>query len=346
MNIGILGCGYISGVYIENTAYLDNINIIGCADLNNNRAVETSVRHGIACYSVTELLSSPSIDLILNLTPPKAHFESCKEIIKAGKHVYVEKPISISTLHAEELLSLADKYNVRIGVAPDTFMADPVRTAQEIIDNGEIGIPLAVNAFMLKSGPEKWHPDPEFFYEQGSGPMYDMGPYYVTTLVQLLGSIRSVSAASNIIQVDRQIETGCKKGTKLTVETPTYISGRMEFASGIIGTLVTSFDVMSTKLPNIEIYGSKGTLVIPDPNTFSGEIIIYMEDTKSWENRMYETTRFNGRGMGLTDMIQAIEENRYHEANGHLGLHVFEVLEGFHQALESKEQYYLKTNIV
>ncbi|WP_252315576.1 Gfo/Idh/MocA family protein [Sinobaca sp. H24] len=249
MNIGILGCGYISNVYIENTSYLNNINIVGCADLNNSRALETSVRHGISCYSVSELINSAKVDLILNLTPPKAHFNSCMAVVAAGKHVYVEKPLSISSCQAKELLNFADKSGVRVGVAPDTFMGDPIQTAKAIIDDGEIGRPIGVNAFMLKSGPEKWHPDPEFFYQHGSGPMYDMGPYYVTALVHLLGPVRSVSATAGMVPIDREIAEGYKKGTKINVETPTHISGSLEFSNGVVGTLVTSFDVMNTALP-------------------------------------------------------------------------------------------------
>src|SRR5262245_19741015 len=273
MNVGIVGCGIISSVYLKNCTAAEYLNVLAVADLDMERAKAQAERFNIPrVLTVEELLADPEIELVINLTMPAAHSTVGLAAIRAGKSIYNEKPLAISREDGQLMLMEAQKRDVRVGCAPDTFLGNGLQTCRALLDDGAIGEPVAATAFMLGHGPEKWHPDPEFFYQVGAGPMFDMGPYYLTALISLLGTVRRVAGSARISFPERTIGSGAKKGNKIEVKTPTHIAGVLDFESGPIATLVTSFDVWSHNVPRLEIYGSEGTLSLPDPNTFGGPV--------------------------------------------------------------------------
>ena len=224
-----------------------------------------------AC-SVDELLSDPRIQIVVNLTPPAVHAGVAMAVLLAGKSVYNEKPLALTCEDAHKMIEMATSGGLRIGCAPDTILGAGLQTCRKLIDDGAIGLPIAATAFMLCHGHESWHPDPEFYYQVGGGPMFDMGPYYLTALVSLLGPVSRVSGSDRASFSERVIGSSPKKGQKIKVEVPTHVTGLLDFANGAMGTIITSFDVWSHTLPHLEIYGSEGTLSLPDPNTFGGPV--------------------------------------------------------------------------
>lgn len=329
INIGVIGCGEISGFYLKSCKQFDILNIHACADIVEDKAIACAKEFNIpkAC-KVNQLLDDPQIDIILNLTVPKAHFETGIASLKAGKHLYNEKPLAIKCDEAQKMLDIADEKGLRIGCAPDTFLGGGLQTCRKIIDDGLIGEPVGCTCFMMSHGTESWHPNPEFHYKQGSGPMFEMGPYYLTALVSLMGPILRVTGSGRITFPERTIASAPKRGQKIKVEVPTHLSGLLEFQNGVIGTIITSFDVWATKLPFFEIYGTKGTLSLPDPNTFSGPVQICYADSKEWQDvtLMYGYVE-QSRGIGLADMAHAISSSRPHRATGRLAYHILEVME-------------------
>ncbi|NLA58828.1 MAG: Gfo/Idh/MocA family oxidoreductase [Firmicutes bacterium] len=342
VKVGIIGCGNISGIYLKNcTQTFEILEVVACADLIHERAQAQAKEYGVpkAC-SVDELLQDPEIEIVLNLTTPKAHYEVCMAALEAGKHVYVEKPLAVTREHGKEILELAKSKDLLVGCAPDTFLGGGLQTCRKLIDDGWIGKPVAATAFMTCHGHESWHPDPEFYYEIGGGPMLDMGPYYLTALISLLGPIARVTGSSRITFPERIITSQPKYGKKIQVETPTHIAGVMDFASGAIGTIITSFDVWSANLPWIEIYGSEGSLQVPDPNTFGGPVRVRRWDAKEWtEIPLTHGYAENSRGIGLADMAYAIRCARPHRANGDMAYHVLDVMHGFLDASETGTHY-------
>ena len=271
--IGLIGCGAISGIYFKKLKEFEHVEVSACADINREASKARGKEFGIPkICSVRKLLADPEIEIVLNLTVPKAHAKVAFAALRAGKSVYNEKPLAVKRSDGRRMLELAAAKNLRVGCAPDTFLGGGLQTCRKLIDDGVIGEPVAAAAFMLCHGPEGWHPNPEFYYEVGGGPMFDMGPYYLTALVNLVGPIRRVTSMARITFPERLITSEPKKGKKIIVETPTHIAGIMEFANGAIGTITTSFDVYGGRLPRIEIYGTKGTLAVPDPNGFGGEV--------------------------------------------------------------------------
>jgi predicted dehydrogenase len=253
--------------------------------------------------------------------------------LQSGKSVYNEKPLAITREDAQAMLQEAERRNLRVGCAPDTFMGGGLQTCREVIDSGMIGEPVAATAFMLGHGPESWHPDPEFFYEVGAGPMFDIGPYYLTALIAMLGPVRRVTGSTRISFAERTIGSGPKQGNKIKVTTPTHIAGVLDFASGPVATVVTSFDVWTAEVPRLEIYGSEGTLSLPDPNTFDGPVRVKLAGDKEWQivpiERGYTV---NSRGIGVADMVEAIGEGRPHRASGELAYHVLDIMHAVHEA--------------
>ena len=246
------------------------------------RAKEKADRYYVKAYSVDELLADPEIELVINLTVPKVHAPLNERILKAGKHAYTEKPFALNLKEGEKVIALAKKKGLRVGCAPDTFLGGGIQTARKLIDDGVIGVPVAAVANMAHHGPEIWHPDPEFFYQQGGGPMLDMGPYYVTALVNLLGPIRRVSGSARSSFPERTVGSGKKAGKKIEVEVPTHYVAAYDFVAGPIASLNISFDVWSHTLPKIEIYGSEGALRVPDPNGFGGVVEVRTKEDKDW----------------------------------------------------------------
>ncbi|MCX7846996.1 MAG: Gfo/Idh/MocA family oxidoreductase [bacterium] len=328
LSIGVIGCGNISGIYCRRIKEFPVLSLAACADLDRAKAEARANEFNIpTVLSPDELLLNPSIDIILNLTTPQAHYTIARRALEAGKHVYNEKPLCVELHEAKTLLKLARKHRRLIACAPDTFLGAGLQTCRKLIDDGVIGTPVAATAFMMCHGHESWHPNPEFYYQHGGGPMLDMGPYYLTALVSLLGPVARVCGSASISFPTRTITSQPKAGTLITVETPTHIQAVLEFASGACATIITSFDVWGARLPFIEIYGSLGTLSCPDPNTFGGPVKLYVPGKYDWaEVPLIHGYAENYRGLGLADLASAIRDKRPARANGDLALHVLEVM--------------------
>ena len=340
--IGVVGCGNISGTYLKIAKTYDILDIVAVADVDISRAQAKAQEHGIQrVLTLDELLSDPEIQIVLNLTPPSAHAEVALRALAAGKSIYNEKPLAIRREDAQQMLQVAAQKGLRVGCAPDTFLGAGLQTCRKLIDDGAIGTPVAATAFMLGRGPEGWHPDPDFFYKVGGGPMFDMGPYYLTALVSLLGPVRRVSGSTRISFPERVIGNPARKGQKIVVETPTHLVGVLDFASGPVGTLITSFDVWAHNLPRIEIYGSLGTLSVPDPNTFGGPVRLWQSATQAWQDvELLPLRSENNRSVGLADMATAIGTGRPHRASGELSYHVLDLMHAIHDA--SREEHHIQ----
>jgi predicted dehydrogenase len=326
--IGVIGCGNISGIYLQAGAAFDILEIVACADVIPERAQQKAEEYNIpkAC-GVEELLADPEIDIVINLTIPAAHFAVALQALEAGKSVHNEKPLALTREQGQQLLAAASARGLRVGCAPDTFLGGGLQTCRKLIDDGWIGEPIAATGFMLSHGPEGWHPDPDFFFQPGAGPLFDMGPYYLTALTTLMGPVRRVSGAARITFPERTITSRPHYGAKIKVNTPTHVVGNLEFAGGAIGTLITSFDVWAHELPCIEIYGAAGTLSVPDPNTFGGPVRIRRAGATTWSEMPipYAYTE-NSRGIGVADMAYALRSGRAHRANGELAYHVLDIM--------------------
>jgi predicted dehydrogenase len=344
--VGIVGCGNISGIYLENlTKTFTNTQVYAICDLVKERAEEAANKYNIPnIFTLEEILECKEVSIIVNLSTPKGHFDICKKALEAGKHVYVEKPLSLEFEQGQQLLKIAKENNLLIGCAPDTFLGAGLQTCRKAIDDGLIGDVIGATAFMVCHGHESWHPDPEFYYELGGGPMFDMGPYYLTALVSLIGPVKTV-AGMTAITFDQRIITSEKKfGKIINVEVPTHVAGTMQFANGAIANIITSFDVWGSTLPRIEIYGSTGTLIVPDPNPFGGDVKI-----KTYFSSDFETLPLthiyaeNSRGIGVADMAYSINENKVNRANGEMACHVLETMHAFHQSSNEKKYVELAT---
>lgn len=333
VNIGVVGCGNISGIYFQNlTTVFLNTNVYACADLDESRAKEAASKYGIEhIMTLEEMLACPEIEIILNLTTPQSHYPICKKALEAGKSVYTEKPLSLHFEEGAELVRLAQEKGLLLGCAPDTFMGAGIQTCRKLIDDGFIGDVVGAAAFMLCPGHESWHPDPEFYYKKGGGPMFDMGPYYLTALVNLMGGVSEICGMGRITFPERTITSEKKFGTKVAVETNTHIAGMMRFKSGAIGTITTSFDVTQSTLPRIELYGTRGTLLVPDPNTFGGPIQLATKDGSGFHDLpLTHNYAENSRGLGVSDMAKCLQTGSENKASGALALHVLEMMEFFH----------------
>ena len=335
--VGVIGCGVISGIYFQNLTQFDAVEVVSCADLNPAASqVVVDKYPSIKAVSTEEMLADSSIDIVLNLTQPQFHFDVMKAGIAAGKHVYGEKPLSVSFDDSVEILRLADQGGVRVGCAPDTFLGAGIQVCRELIDQGAIGQPIGATAFFTTPGHERWHPAPDFYYQIGGGPMLDMGPYYMTALVNLMGPAKSVSGSAQITYPQRIITSEPKNGTKIDVEIPTHVSGVVDFANGAVATVMTSFDVWGSRLPFIEIYGSEGSLSVPNPNNFGDRVQILTRDTEEWKDIPYSRPfSENSRGLGVADMAASISAGEPHRANGVMASHVLEILHAFGRSSDS-----------
>lgn len=333
VRVGVIGCGNISDIYLKNLQRFGLMELAGCADLDRTRAELKAEKHGLGrVYEVEELLADPSVDIIVNLTIPQAHAEVNRRALLAGKHVYVEKPFAVETPDGLEVLALAREKGLRVGCAPDTFLGGGLQTCIKLIREGAIGVPVAATAFMLCGGHESWHPDPAFYYKHGGGPMLDMGPYYLTALVAMLGPVQRVSGSARVSFPERTITSQPKFGEKIAVEVPTHVAGTMDFASGAIGSIIMSFDVPGGhQLPRIEVYGSEGTLSVPDPNTFDGPVLLRKNGRGGGFEEVPLTHGYteNFRGLGVADMALGILEGKSHRASGELACHVLEIMHAF-----------------
>ena len=312
IGVAFIGVGNISGIYLKNiTTRFTEMKIVGLCDLVREKAEKAAAEYGIGkIYTdMYEAFDDPAVDLILNITRPFQHYEVTKQALLHGKHVYSEKPLGASIEEGRELVALAAERKLMVVGAPDTFLGAGIQTCKKLIDDGFIGRPVGASGFMMSHGPESWHPDPEFFYKYGGGPMMDMGPYYITAMTYLLGRVETVSATTS--RSFQQRTMTCKEhyGEKIDVDVSTFLSGTMRFESGAVGTLTTTFDVWRSTLPCIEIYGEKGTLFVPDPNTFDGPVKLYRpEDGEVREMPLLFGNRENSRGLGLLEMARAIRD--------------------------------------
>lgn len=336
LRVGIVGLGNISGIYLQNLTAYPETEVVAVADLDRKRAEAAAEKHGVPhVLTPDELIAHPDVDLVLNLTIPKAHVAVGLAAVEAGKHVYSEKPLGIELEEGRRLVAAAKAKGVRVGCAPDTFLGAGIQSCRKLIDDGAIGDPVAANAFMLCRGHETWHPSPAFYYERGGGPMLDMGPYYVTALVNLLGPVRRVTGSARASFPTRTITSQPLNGTVIPVETPTHLVGVLDFESGVIGQITTSFDVYGNSLQPIAIYGTEGTLLVPDPNGFGGEITLIKPGKSPESMPLTHAYAENARGVGVLDMAQAIAEDRPHRASGDLALHVLEVMLSVEAASEA-----------
>lgn len=331
--VGVIGCGDISGIYLENCKKLGNVEVVACSDLNLERAKAAAEKYGVrkSC-PVDELLQDHQIEIVLNLTVPKAHATVSLQALDAGKHVYSEKPLSTTRNEAKAMLDAAQAKSLLVGCAPDTFLGGGLQTARELIDSGAIGRPVSAVAFMVSHGWESWHPNPFFYYEEGGGPTLDMGPYYLTALVSMLGPVKRVGGMCSRAFEERSITSEPFKGRKAAVEVTTHDAGLLEFASGAIGTLIMSFDVWRSDLPRLEIHGTEGSLSLPDPNTFGGPLQISRAGADWEEVPITKPFTENSRGLGLSDLAGAIDEARHPKASGQLAFHVLDVMQSIHES--------------
>lgn len=335
LRVGVVGCGNISGIYFENLQKFRSTTVVSCADLELERAQSAAARFGVAkAVTPGELFGDPEVELVLNLTVPKAHATVNTSAIRAGKHVYVEKPLAMSREEAGDFFGIEGQ--PLVGGAPDTFLGAGLQTCRRLIDQGAIGRPIGFNAFMMCHGHEGWHPSPEFYYEQGGGPLFDMGPYYLTALVSLLGPISAVQGSAKATFPTRTITSEPKRGQVIEVETPTHIVGVLEFEAGAVGQMSTSFDVWHHSMPHIEIYGSEGSLVAPDPNGFGGPIKVRGSWQSEWEEVPPQGPYSqNSRGLGVLDMAHAIRRGRDARASGALAYHVLDAMQAILESAES-----------
>lgn len=348
MRVGVIGCGHVSSQYFEGLSRCgDLVETVACADADRQCALRQAESHAVGrVLSPDELLADPDVDLVVNLTPPLAHYEISAAAIANGKHVYSEKPLAGSLAEAAQLVDAARAAGVRLGCAPDTFMGGGLQTARKLIDDGWIGRPLSAIACVSEPGYEHFHPNVDFFYGPGGGPILDIGPYYVTALVNIFGPARRVSGCARATFPERTIRAGERAGQKIAVRTPTHVTGAIEFVSGAVATVLASWDIWSTTLPYLQVYGSTGSLSLPNPDEFGGESLLRIADeqelrqpppppgTLRWSPIPLRHPEAFGRGAGVADIARGLTDGSAHRASGELALHVLEVLLAFERSSE------------
>ena len=343
MKIGIVGAGNISATYIATLHMFDFIRVKSVYDLVEASAQKLAARFGVAVTSLDAMLDDPEIGLIINLTTPVAHYPISRRALLAGKHVYSEKPLGVSMQEAEELMALARANGLRLGCAPDTFLGGGHQLTRRLLDEGRIGKAVSATAMLLLPGHEHWHPNPAFFYGRGGGPMLDVGPYYVTNLIALLGPVREIIGTAKITRIERTVLTDPRRGETIKVLVPTHLTGVMEFHSGATVTIATSFDVIRHKHNQMEIYGSEGSMVTPDPNNFSGKVDLFRPEQDDWQEVAVDHPYTQGvpghlglRGLGAAEMVDALRAGRPHRVSGELAFHALEVMTAFERSAQSR----------
>ncbi|MCI9257972.1 Gfo/Idh/MocA family protein [Acutalibacter sp.] len=377
VKVAMIGVGAISGIYLKNMTHtFREVDLVGVCDLIPERAEKgaayvreeiekgAQVRDPKIYKDMFEAFNDPEVEVVLNLTRPYEHFEVTKQALLHGKHVYSEKPLGVDMEEANQLISLAEEKGLQIGGAPDTFMGAGIQTARHLIDSGMIGNVVGASCAMVCHGHETWHPDPEFYYKRGGGPMLDMGPYYITALVQLLGEVKGVMGMTKKTFPQRLITSEPHRGETIQVDVDTWLSGNLEFTSGAIAQVFTTFDVHYTAQSRFEVYGTQGSLMVPDPNTFGGPVLLLRpEDAAAapktdpglarhgvpdfyagWKEMplLYDYPE-NSRGLGLADMCKALRTGRDHRANYQQQRHVLEVMTSFSKSCESRAYLPMET---
>ena len=370
--LGVVGVGDISHAYLDNLKlYPDIVTLAGCATRHYENAKKKAEHYGIekAYETAEEMIKDPDIDVILNLTIPEFHAHYTRMALENGKHVYSEKPLATTFAEGKELVALAKEKNLLLGCAPDTFLGSRVQKMRELVESGAIGEITAATAFMNCRGHETFKEAPDFYYLNGAGPVMDIGPYYFRALSALIGPVRRVMAMTKKTFPERELLIGPRKGQKIPVEVDTHASILLEYESGAIATVILSFDCVETNLPRMELYGTKGTLIVPDPdpydgpNLFGGEIQLRTMDNIRWfslprkeeelsrkaviveNDRPFTSTthEFNSRGIGLVDLLMALEENRPVRACGDMALHELEIMEKIYEASRTGEAQTFET---
>jgi predicted dehydrogenase len=343
VGVGFIGTGMISDTYLENLTSFPDVRVLILGDLDQGRAREQAEKYGVPEWgSNDDVLAHPDVEIIVNLTIPAAHAQVSSEAIAAGKHVWSEKPISIDRTAGRALLEQAAAAGRRVGVAPDTVLGPGLQSARRAIAHGDIGVPMSAQTVMQYPGPDIFHPNPEFLFAKGAGPLFDMGPYYLTALVQIFGPVATVAAVGSTAHATRTVQVGDRLGTSFPVEVPTHVSAIAQFASGGVSQSLFSFQSPLAKMGVVEIAGTEGTLIVPDPNRFTGEVKITraagftaMGQDPEWEV-VPVTGTLAGRGIGLLDMARSIRSDSQHLASGELGYHVLDILVSIQEAIESR----------
>ncbi len=346
LRIGIVGVGNISRQYLAEFPKLPNLQLTAVADLDLDRARAVAEERGVRALDVDALLADPHVDAVLNLTIPAAHTEVALRALDAGNHVYGEKPLALATAEARPVLEQAAARGLRVGSAPDTVLGTGIQTARALLDEGRIGTPVAAAVTWTAPGHELWHPAPAFYYQPGGGPLFDMGPYYLTSLVTFFGPVVRVSGAVARSSRERTVASGPLAGTAIPVDVDTHVTAILEHAGGVVSTVTVSFEVWETRAPLFEVYGTAGTIAVPDPNQFSGVACIATADDRAWREVPPAAGYADaGRGVGLADLARAIETGRPHRASGELAFHVLEIMESVIRAGRSHEVVTLASTV-
>jgi predicted dehydrogenase len=332
LGVGIMGCGSVSAQYLPNGPRLDGLRFVACADVDPAAAERAAAEHGLEACTPEELLRRGDVDVVLCLTPPDTHAGVALAAIAAGKHVYTEKPLATSVAEARAVLDAAAAAGVLVGCAPDTFLGAGIQTVKAALDAGRIGTPALAQVRMLGSPPESWHPSPAFLYAELAGPLLDIGPYGVTTAVELVGPVVRVTALASRARTRGRVAQGPRAGSEFEIVEPTSVVATLEHAGGVLTTLAASFDVDGAALHGIEVSGSDGTLVGGDPNTFDGPVVLRRPREEDEPLELVSEWRDNARGLGLQDLCRAVRDGAPQRAGGERGLHVLEVLLAIREA--------------
>jgi predicted dehydrogenase len=343
--VGIVGCGIIAKRYAEHASAFPSWRLVACSDLDTASADAFGAEHDLRVLGVDELIDDEEVELVLNLTPPKAHAAVVRAALDAGKHAYTEKPLAATVDEARDILALADELGLRLGCAPDTFLSSAYEKGRALIAEGAIGLPIGANATMLVGGPEGWHPNAEMFYRAGGGPLLDIAPYYLTAIVSLLGPVSSVAGFAETPTAERTLCAGPRAGETVVVEVPTHAATVLQLRSGALATLAVSFEARDQYESGLVVYGSDGVLELPDANQFGGEIVLRRANEAgqpvTYEDRGAQETR----GYGIEELVSALRAGRPHRAGGALALHVLEAAEAAVTSAEELRTVTLVTDV-
>ncbi len=356
MRVGIIGCGNISETYFNCKNIYNNIEVISCADIDNNLSKKSGEKFNIKSESVDDILSNTEVEIIINLTIPSAHKKIIIDSLNSGKHCFTEKPLAMNFNEGQEIASLAKQKKLFVGSAPDTFLGATGQKARGLIEKNILGKVVLGTFNVMSRGMEDWHPNPDFFFKPGAGPVFDLGVYYITQLVNLLGPVKSINSISGTAYTERKITSQPRYGEKIKVETPTTLMGVLEFHSDVKIQFFCSWDVWKHNHSNIELYAHDGTMILPDPNFFSGDILLSKNDS-DWQKINNDDMLLgkpnkqdndgkniaNYRGIGLSDMINAISQNINPRCSLDLSLHVLEVMDGIIVSSQKKTQINIST---
>ncbi|MER6942941.1 Gfo/Idh/MocA family oxidoreductase [Nonomuraea sp. NPDC000554] len=344
VGVAVVGAGVISGQYLRNLTSFPDVRVLGVADLDEDRAAAVAREHGVPVSgSLDAVLAVPEVEIVVNLTIPAAHAQVALATLRAGKHVYGEKPLALDMDEAAKVLAEAGDRGLRVGNAPDTFLGAGIQSALHALRSGLIGEPVAVSAATQGLGPESWHPSPEFLYQRGAGPLFDLGPYYLTTLVALLGPASRVAAGVRRARAHRVVGSGPKAGTAFPVEVPTHVNALVDFPGSATAAATFSFD-SSVNRRMIEIIGTEGALSLPDPNTFDGPLHVRGPHDADWREQPLAGTTA-GRGIGVLDLARSLRAGTPHRASGELALHVLELMAAISDSGEQGEFQRLRSTV-